>query len=315
MFLNLRTTEEMKLESAKYQYVTIYRKTVRDIILLCTVLLGIPPLSGQSESDVYLCDFVSGHRGFEVSAPVNISRNPGYDNQPYFLSTDDLLYARTRNGQTDIARYSISKKKTTWLSNTPGGSEYSPIKVPGRNAVSAIRLDTDGLQRLYSYPLEGGPSQLLFADLKIGYHLWYSPEILICTVLVEDGMDLVVINLKDNSQYTVQKGVGRSLHRIPDSENISYTVLEKGEVLVKSMHPESGATEVLATLPAGVQDLCWVDEHRLICGQGNELQSFDTGNKGPWKSFYVFENSKVNITRLAYYGPSGVLAMVVETPD
>lgn len=292
-----------------------YCKIARALFLISTVLLGIFPLSGQSESEVYLSDFASVEGGFEVTAPMNISSNPGYDNQPYFLSGDDLLYARTRNGQTDIARYSLSKKKTTWLSDTPGGSEYSPMKIPGRNAVSAIRLDTDGLQRLYSYPLEGGPPELLIADLKIGYHLWYSAEILICTVLIEDRMDLMVINLKDNSQYTVQKGVGRSLHRIPDSERISYTALEEGDILVKSMDPESGSTAILATLPAGVQDMCWFKDYSLICGQGNELKSYNIRDKGSWKSFYVFENSKVNITRLAYYHPSGVLAMVVETPD
>jgi hypothetical protein len=224
-----------------------------------------------------------------------------------------VLYARTRNGQTDIARYSLSKQETTWLSDTPGGSEYSPIKVPGRSVVSAIRLDTDGLQRLYSYPLEGGQPQLLIPDLKIGYHLWYSPGILICTVIVEDRMDLVVVNLKDNSQYTFQKGVGRSLHRIPDTERISYTALEEGKILVKSMHPESGSTAILATLPAGVRDVCWLNDHILICGQGNELKSFNIRDKGPWKPFYVLENSKVNITRLAYYHRSGILAMVVET--
>jgi len=305
----------MRSVSTKNQYVTICHKTVRSYILICTLLLGIPPLSGQTESEVYLSDFVSGDKGFEVSAPINISRNPGYDNQPYFLSKDDLLYAKTRNGQTDIARYSLSKKTTTWLSDTPGGSEYSPIKIPGRNAVSAIRLDTDGLQRLYSYPIEGGQPQLLIPDLKIGYHLWYSPEILICTVLIEDRMDLVVVNLKDNSQYTFQKVVGRSLHRIPGSKRISYTALEEGMVLVKTMYPDSGSTEVLTALPNGVQDLCWVDANHIICGQGNELKSFNTKGKGPWKSFYAFENSKSNISRIAYDNASGVLSMVVETED
>jgi hypothetical protein len=305
----------MRIENIDIQNFTIYHKMARGIILICTVLLGISPLSGQSESEVYLFDFILGDGGFEVSAPVNISQNPGYDNQPHFLSGDDLLYARTRNDQTDIARYSLSDQKTTWLSDTPGGSEYSPTKIPGRNAVSAIRLDTDGLQRLYSYPLEGGQPQLLIPDLKIGYHLWYSPEILICTVLIEDRMDLVVINFKDKSQYTFQKGVGRSLHRIPGSERISYTSPGEGKVLVKSMDPKSGSTAVIATLPDGVQDLCWLDKHRLICGQGNELKLFNTQRKGPWKSFYAFENSEANITRLDYYGSKGVFAIVVETQD
>lgn len=313
--LNLRSTKEMRFKSIKNQKVMFFHNTMRPFTLCCTFILGISPVCGQMESEVYLSDFESRDGVFEVSAPINISRNPGYDNQPYFLGDDDLLYARTRNGQTDIARYSLSDQKTVWLSDTPGGSEYSPVKIPGKEAVSSIRLDTTGLQRLYSYPLEGGPPELLNADLKIGYHIWYSPELLVCTVLTEDRMDLVVVNLRDKSQYTFQQGAGRSLHRIPDSEHISYTAVEKGKVVVKSMHPISGATEVIAVLPEGVQDMYWLDASHLICGQGNELISFNTRDKGPWKSFYALENPKSKITRLAYNGPSGVLAMVIETQD
>ena len=293
----------------------MFLNTIMRSLVLISTTLGISSLRGQTESEVYLSSFISKDGVFEVSVPMNISRNPGYDNQPYFLSDEDLLYARTRNGQTDIARYSLAGQKTTWLSDTPGGSEYSPVKIPGKDAISSIRLDTTGLQRLYSYPLEGGQTDLVNADLKIGYHLWYNSEVLVCTVLIEDRMDLVVLNLKDNSQYTFQKSVGRSLHRIPDSDRISYTAIEEGKVLVKSLNPESGATTVLTELPSGVQDLCWVDAKHIICGQGHELKSFNTSGKGSWKSFYALEDPTSKITRLAYNGLSGVLAMVVETQD
>ena len=289
-------------------------KILKALVLICTVLPGIPSLSGQSESEVYLLDFTMVAGEFEVSSPINISRNPGYDNQPSFLGEDDLLYARTRNGQTDIARYSLSKKITAWLSETPGGSEYSPIKIPGRNAVSAIRLDMDGLQRLYSYPLEGGQPQLLIADLKIGYHLWYSPEILICTVLIEDRMDLVVVNLKDNSQYTFQKGVSRSLHRIPGSKRISFTALEAGEILVKSMDPESGSTAVLATLPAGVQDMFWLSDGTVICANGNRLLGYKPDKETQWRILHTFPPELGRITRMAPNPDGNKLALTI-APD
>ena len=41
-------------------------------------------------------------------------------------------------------------------------------------------------------------------------------DIVVSSVLADGGMDLVVSNLKDGSQRTVQQNVGRSLHRIPD---------------------------------------------------------------------------------------------------
>lgn len=293
----------------------IFNDYLKSVLLIGMITLGVPSLSGQMESEVYLAGFLPKDGLFEVSTPMNISRNPGYDNQPFFLSDSELLYARTRNDQTDVAKYSLSDQKTSWLCDTPQGSEYSPVKIPGKDAFSSIRLDTTGLQRLYSYPLKGGAEALVNPDLKIGYHLWYNTELLVCTVLTEGRMDLVVVNLRDKSEYTFQKGVGRSLHRIPDSEHISFTAVEEGKVVVKSMHPVSGATKVITLLPEGVQDMCWVDADHMICGQQNELMSFNTVERGPWKSVYTLESPDLKISRLAYNKPSGVLAMVVETQD
>ncbi len=290
----------------------IYRNSVKSIVLTLLLTLGGACVFAQPETDVYLATLEHKKDGFEVSTPENISRNPGYDNQPYFLNEDALLYSRTRNGQTDIAKYSLSKAEITWISDTPGGSEYSPVKIPGQEAVSSIRLDTTGLQRLYSYPLDGGANTLLIADLKIGYHLWYTPEVLVCTVLIDNRMDLVVVNLKDGSRYTYQKNVGRSLERIPDSDRISYTALEEGKLMVKSMNPISGATETIAELPKGVQDICWLDPVQIICGVGAELHVFKAKEKGPWKPFYSLQNSKSSISRIAYDIPSNNLALVVE---
>ena len=39
-----------------------------------------------------------------------------------------------------------------FINHTEGG-EYSPLKIPNKNEVSAVRLDKDGKQRLYTYNL------------------------------------------------------------------------------------------------------------------------------------------------------------------
>ncbi len=201
------------------------------------------------------------------------------------------------------------------MSDTPGGSEYSPLKIPGREAVSSIRLDTTGLQRLYSYPLDGGAPELLIDGLKVGYQLWVDPELLVCTVLREDRMDLVVVNFEDNSQYTFQKGVGRSLQRIPGSGRISYTTSENGVAVVHAMDPRSGATKIVAELPKGVQDYCWLDPSLLLCGQGRELRYLDLGGPGAWKTVFTLQDPASAISRLAYDHASGKLAMVVESSN
>ncbi|MGO4919050.1 hypothetical protein [Maribacter spongiicola] len=102
----------------------------------------------QQGTEVYVANLDLSTDSLKINEVINISNNEGYDNQPSFFSYEKILFASTRNNQTDIALYDVKDKTTTWLSNTPNGSEYSPLKIPGRDAVSAVRLDKDGLQRL-----------------------------------------------------------------------------------------------------------------------------------------------------------------------
>jgi hypothetical protein len=193
------------------------------ILAFCSVVLAF----GQPETEVFLADLNIGAEAILDSSPLNISNNPGYDNQPSFLEDGTLLYARTRNGQTDIARYNLKEGTTSWISNTPGGSEYSPLKIPGREAVSAIRLDTTGLQRLYAYPLQGGAPTLLVEGLKIGYHLWIDPELLVCTILIWTW-----------SWSTLRTAVTTPIRRMSDGHFQQSPVLKKSVIPPTKMERE-----------------------------------------------------------------------------
>ena len=55
-----------------------------------------------------------------IESIVNISNNPGYDNQPSFLPDGSaILFSSNRDGkQTDIYRYDIATKTLTQLTKT-----------------------------------------------------------------------------------------------------------------------------------------------------------------------------------------------------
>ena len=125
----------------------------------------------QPNTDVFLFDLNTENGKFELSNMKNISNSEGYDNQPSFLDNNTILYAGSRNGQTDIVKYNISYDSKIFINYTEGG-EYSPLKIPNQNAVSAIRLDPDGKQFLYKYDLQNGESKVLIDDVIIGYHVW-----------------------------------------------------------------------------------------------------------------------------------------------
>ncbi|QBA64472.1 PD40 domain-containing protein [Muriicola soli] len=277
--------------------------------------LATTSVLAQANSEVFLLTLEKIGDKIQLGPPKNISNNSGYDNQPSFYNDNLVLFSSTRNGQTDIAAYAANKDSVFWKTNTSGGSEYSPLKIPGSKNFSAIRLDEDGKQLLYEYTWKTGRSRVVLEDLKVGYHLWFNEDILVNSVLVEDRMDLIVSNLKDHSNYTFQRNVGRSLQKIPNTRLVSFISKENEDWVLKSVNPVSGATEVITSLPRGVQDICWLPDGSVLAGQNNQLLRYNP-KKMNWEVIASFpEGEMANITRLATNAISGLLLMVAEIPN
>ena len=269
-----------------------------------TLYFTLGGLWAQGETEVYLLDLTK-----DADSPINISQNPGYDNQPSFWDNDHLLYTRTRAGQTDIVCYNLNSKKTEWLCDTPQGSEYSPLRIPESEAFSAIRLDTTGLQRLYRYTHDG-KDELLFSPLKIGYQHWVSATTLLCTVLVEDHMNLMLVQPNSSAKLITEK-VGRSLHRIPKTAQFSFIQQKEGKSILSSFDLITQNIEPLLTLPERVQDVAWLASGILIFAQGNTIFEWDpTTSSGVqvWKKLRGINN----ISRLALSPNGKLLALVGE---
>ena len=272
-------------------------------------------LFAQPDTEVHLVDLETVDGKTTLSNPRNISNNQGYDNQPFFYDENSVMFASTRAGQTDILKFNILEGSTaSWLTDTPTGSEYSPLRIPESNDISAIRLDMDGLQRLYEYNIENDSSKILVKGAKIGYHLWYAIDILVATVLVENRMDLIVSFLEDEGNYkTIQKNVGRSLQNIPNTDLVSYISKENSENWVlKSLNPATGATEKITDLDK-TEDICWLPDGTLIAGKGNALFKFHPINDEHWTLLQSFPDKNINnITRLAVNENATRLAFVAE---
>lgn len=267
--------------------------------LLCFVISG---LRAQGGTDVYLLDLTK-----DLDTPTNISQNPGYDNQPSFWDNDHLLYTRTRAGQTDIVRYNLNSKETEWLCDTPQGSEYSPLRIPSTDEFSAIRLDTSGLQRLYRYDRKG-LNNLVDSKLKIGYHRWISATTLLCTVLVENHMNLMLVQ-PDSPAKLIAEKVGRSLHRIPNTSQLSFIQQKEDKNVLYRFDPTTALIPTLLTLPDGVQDVAWLANGRLIFGQGDTLFQWDPTSSTGVQVWRKLEGIN-NISRLAL-SPNGKLLALV----
>lgn len=288
---------------------------IKNFFLFVCVLV-IASSHGQGNTEVYLFDLDWKDGAPSLSNPKNISNNPGYDNQPSFWNDDIVLFSSTRAGQTDIKQFNITKGSISkWISNTPTGSEYSPLRIPGSNNISSIRLDLDGLQRLYEYDTATGESEAL-SDLKIGYHVWYNDHILVATVLVENRMDLVIIDFDEGSQVTVAKNVGRSLHKIPETNLISYldkSPIKQGIQQIKSLDVATQEKKAVLELSTSINDMAWLSNGVILTPDNNKIMMYHPAKDSTWQTFHTFNKDQVfNISRLAVNTSGTRLALVTD---
>ena len=68
----------------------------------------VSSIISQNNTEVYLFDITKTTDGYELNNKLNISNNEGYDNQPHFYDNNTLLFVSSRDGQTDIVKYTIN---------------------------------------------------------------------------------------------------------------------------------------------------------------------------------------------------------------
>nr|WP_321228376.1 nuclear transport factor 2 family protein [uncultured Psychroserpens sp.] len=270
--------------------------------------IGFLLVNAQSNTEIFFYDIETNSSKIELKNAKNLSNNEGYDNQPAFLNDRYIVFASTRNEQTDIAKYDMRYDSKSWLNFSEGG-EYTPLKIPNKNEISAVRLDKDGKQRLYSYNMSNGSSTELVADLVVAYYTWFNENTIVSAVIEGDDLNLYVTNLQDGSNHKYASKVGRSFHRIPNSNLVSFISKEnENQWQIKSLNPKTGVTKVIANTMTGVEDICWLDGKTIFSGKDNLLYKLTLKRDNDWKQVANLSSEGIiKITRLATNAESNKL--------
>jgi len=266
----------------------------------------------QPATEVYLFDLIQNDSVFTVDNPVNISNNIGYDNQPSFLNDGTgILFTSTRDNQTDIVLYNLENQTKAWLTNTID-NEYSPIQTPYKKHFTAIRLEKDGTQLLWIYPFSRRKSKILVENLKVGYHAWYNKNMVVAFVL-GDPSTLQVSNLKFKIKYPIEKNIGRSIHKIPETDLISYISLQENEPEIYSINPVNSEKKYITDALKDSQDMVWTSDGTIIMGREDKLFKLKPGIDKEWIEFASLKSFKLNgITRLSISPLGDKIAIVVD---
>lgn len=252
----------------------------------------------------------------QFGEPKKISEVAGYNNQPSFLPDGKaILYTSFRNKQTDIYRYDLSTGQTTQVTNTPE-SEYSPTLMPDKKHISVVRVEADGTQRLWKFPLTGGnqPSLIIENIKPVGYHHWINDHSVALFVLGGTGKPnfLEVYDLHTGKSEFVTESPGRVLTKVPNQNSFSFVdkVSDKSwEIKAFDLRMRTSAS-MSATLP-GVEDYAWLPSGKLIMAKDSKLFAILPLSGAQWEEVADFSKAGLKrVTRIAVNSSGGRIAVV-----
>ena len=222
-----------------------------------------------------------------------------------------LIYSSLReDDQTEIIEYFIKQNTHNRLTRS-SGSEYSPTLTPDGKSISTIILEKDGTQLLWKYPRKGGKPSVLVADLKIGYHCWFDQSTIVSFVLGEPAT-LQVCDLTSGENQIILSNPGRSLHKVPGKNLVSFVDKNKDDIWVaNSFDPANGEIVPLFPTLSQSQDMAWTATGIAVMGKGSELFQIDPESDDGWLLISDLAKFKLDsITRLSVSPKMDYLAIV-----
>lgn len=233
------------------------------------------PTPTPPSSDIFIVDVKTERGEMRFSQPVKITTFVGYNNQPSFLPDGrSILYTSIRDKQADIYRYDLRSGATSRVTNTPE-SEYSPTLMPDGRNISVVRVEGDGTQRLWKFPLAGGQPSLILEHIKpVGYHLWIDDHTLALFILGAKGKPntLQIVDVTIEKAEVVAENPGRILRRIPHQNKFSFVhKISEREWTIKEFDLRTHTSASLtATLP-GVEDYAWLPSGTLLMAKDSKV--------------------------------------------
>jgi Tol biopolymer transport system component len=282
------------------------------LFTLCLISIAFSGIA-QPGTEIYLFDLKIKRNQVIISNPKNITNHKGYDNQPFFHPDKPFLYFVSANeeGRTDILEFNYSSGESKKITQTHE-REYSPIVTPDKQSISCILQRDSGAQDLVRYPMGGGTPEIIVNDLIVGYHTWANAkQVLVFTLPQPFKLQLIDVSAKN---YTVvAEQIGRSLHKIPGQNAISFLQkIKDNEWMINALDPETKlVTTITRSLPGTEHSMAWTPDGKIIMSDDKKLFFYDPSGSKAWNRVEVKAGDLPAFSRIAISPDGKRMALVV----
>lgn len=290
------------------------------LLLFCLPLSLLAQAPGHH--DILLLQLNKNTAGFwQASVPKFLTAfNPsGYNNQPKFFPDGSLwISAQTATdlNQTDIYALNLSLNTITRVTATTKTAEYSPTPVPGKPRFSAVRVEEDGNQRLWTFPTDRSDNgRVEFSSVfNVGYHCWLGNNSIAFFIVGDNEAPhtLQVMDLETQKLRQLASNIGRCLLQTEDGKLAFVQKPTQQTWFLKTWNPANNNQDILLKMPNEVEDFAILPDGTYLCGEGANLLYFKPGRDNNWNELANLAKYGVKkITRLDA-AKNGKLAVVVE---
>jgi hypothetical protein len=316
---------------------------MKNVMLAAVFLAAATDRAGAQvpDSDIWVADVLGEGTSLHLGTPVNVTHRPGYDNQPCFLYRNGpvtdvpttpvgfLFTSADSLGATDIYQWDPKTDVIARVTHTPE-SEYSPTPFggvwKGPAGFYTVRVEADSTQRLWRFDIDGSNPRLVMADVdSVGYFAWIDEGHVAAFVLGNEKKKqphtLRVIDVATQTETIVARDIGRAIHLIPGTGDISFTVHEDDETYRFFVLKQGGrtGTPLIDAMGTG-QDAAWLGATMLMSA-GTRLYAAtpgsgwgSSGQRGVWRPVVDFADIGITgITRIAVSPGHQQIAFVAVT--
>lgn len=279
---------------------------MRNISVAILLVLALPLSAQTLDTEVWLGKLDMSGGGFVVTDLVNISQDPGYDNQPSFYPDgESLLYTTEASSLDDsglgvhAVRYDIARGTRTALPDAKG---FSPTPV-GQDRLMLLRQG-----RVFLHDAAGKELSAATKTSTAGYFTPFD-ETAWVMFMNEPERRIILYNPQTNEEETLARGANTAPFRVPGARAVTFVAQspfpavegEKPKLVLRRLDLESKKVSDLATIPfeTGGHHL-WTDRGTLLMASGPVVYEWSPERPDDWKQVYRATDPQLQgISRIA----------------
>jgi hypothetical protein len=262
----------------------------------------VPAAAQPPAADIWVADLHLSGDEIQVGTPRNITRRPGYDNQPCFLPGGDafLFVAADSLGRTDVFRFDVVDGLLSRVTRTDE-SEYSPTPLAApEGGFVTVRVEADSTQRLWRFDPDGSNPRLIASEVdSVGYFAWWDERTLVVFV-VGSPHTLRLVDVATQKETVIARDIGRSILVAPGGRGVSFLAREgDGTYAFRLLPLPEREPEPLIDAVGDGQDAAWIDDALVMAG-GARLFAARPFEAPRWREVADFAGAGIAaVTRIA----------------